>query len=143
MYPYLKPFDEVGLIKVPRDKVRIGDVVVYFDSMSKIMTIHRVVGKNKTYLIVKGDNNWKIDNEQIKSNNVLIVDKIYKGKCIIISMHSLHAKLLNLVFVFLSVSRINFLLYGRKIRYNKKIGGKVVTDKVYMKFEKYMDINKR
>ena len=91
MYPYLKPFDEVGLIKVPRDKVRIGDVVVYFDSMSKIMTIHRVVGKNKTYLIVKGDNNWKIDNEQIKSNNVLIVDKIYKVKsCICFSFCFTH-----------------------------------------------------
>lgn len=141
MYPYLKPLDEVELINVPRDKVKIGDIVVYFDIPSKIMTVHRVVGKNKARLIVKGDNNWKRDDRQINSEDVWIVDKIYKSKYNINSMHSFYRKLLNSLFVFLSISRIIFLLYGRKIRYVKKIGGRAVTDKVYMKYEKYINMN--
>lgn len=141
MYPYLKPLDEVELINVPRDKVKIGDIVVYFDSFSKIMIVHRVVGKNKVHLIVKGDNNWKKDDRLINSKDVWIVDKIYKGRYNINSMHSFYRRLLNLMFVFLSISRINFFLHGKKIRYTKKIGGRAVTDKVYMKYEKYIDMN--
>jgi hypothetical protein len=35
------------------------------------------------------------------------------------------------------------LLFGRRISYNMKIGGRVVTDKEYMKFKKYIDVNNK
>jgi hypothetical protein len=142
MYPYLKPLDEVKLIFISQDEVRIGDVIAYFDSASKVMTVHRVVGKNKRQLSVKGDNNWKKDDTRICADDVLIVDKIYRDKNNIDAMHPFYRSVVNLIFVFLSVTRVNFLLFGRKIQYNKKIGGRTVTDKVYRKFERYIDINK-
>lgn len=142
MYPYLKATDEVKLTCILRDKVRVGDVIAYFDSSSKIATVHRVVRKHRRQLCVKGDNNTAIDETRIDADRVLIVDKIYKRKRIINVMHPFNRYVINLLFVLLSISRINSLLFGRKIQYNKKISGKLVTDNVYKKYEKYLNVNK-
>lgn len=143
MYPFLKPLEEVELIYVPHNKVKTGDVVAYFDSMAKVMTVHRVVRKSQRHLIVKGDNNWKIDDNFICSPDVWIVDKIYKDRERVVSVHTFYGRLVNIMCLFLSVLRINYLLFGRKISYDIKIGGRVVTDKVYMKFKKYIDVNNK
>lgn len=143
MYPFIKPLEEVELIYVPHNKVKTGDVVAYFDGMAKVMTIHRVVRKSPRRLIVKGDNNWKIDDNFICSPDVWIVDKIYKDRERVVSLHTFYGRLVNIMCLFLSVLRINYLLFGRKISYDIKIGGRVVTDKVYMKFKKYIDVNNK
>ena len=143
MYPFIKPLDDVELIYVPYNRVKVGDIVAYFDSMAKVMTVHRVVRKSQKHLIVKGDNNWKTDDKIICSPGVWIVDKIFKCSGRVVSVHTFYGRLVNVLCLTISVLRINYLLFGRKILYNIKIGGRVVTDKEYRKFKKYIDVKNK
>ena len=143
MYPFLKPTDRVTLMCIPRSKVRVGDMVAYFDSASKLMIVHRVIGKHGRKLKTKGDNNKKTDDIAVGGEKVLVVNKISKQERIIDVMCPFHRNIVNIIFLLLSVTRVNFLFFGRKIQYSKKIGGRLVSDKVYNKYKKYISINEK
>ena len=59
MLPLLHPKDLVNYQKIGFSKIRVNDLILVFKN--NFAFTHRVIYKNKTFLIVKGDNNLKSD----------------------------------------------------------------------------------
>ncbi|MGB9707692.1 MAG: signal peptidase I, partial [Microgenomates group bacterium] len=75
MFPLLQENDIVFFKKIPFSKIKINDIIV-FKKNSQLIT-HRVIYKNKKYLITKGDNNPKSDGKIFSKQ---IIGKVYQIK---------------------------------------------------------------
>mgnify|MGYP001617758227 FL=1 len=59
MWPALKEDDIVLIKKIPKEEIKVGDIVVWTND--KGFTIHRVVKLNPNTLVTKGDANFAQD----------------------------------------------------------------------------------
>lgn len=75
MRPFLKEDDKVVIVKKNRD-IKMYDVVLYKRN-NKYM-LHRVIGINRDFLIIRGDNN--IYKEEVKNEDILGILAGYYNK---------------------------------------------------------------
>lgn len=75
MLPILQENDIVYFKKIPFSKIKVNDLIVFYQK--KQIICHRVIYKNKNYLITKGDNTLS-NYEKVTSRQVL--GKVYQVK---------------------------------------------------------------
>lgn len=75
MWPALKEGDLVFIEGLPREELRLGDVVVYRNATGDGFTIHRIVELNKDTLVTKGDANFTKDGPVAYEN---VVGRTYR-----------------------------------------------------------------
>lgn len=56
MYPFIKGGDVVTISPLSKVAAGIGKIVAFYRPPSKRMVIHRIVGRNRGYYLIKGDN---------------------------------------------------------------------------------------
>jgi len=61
MSPFIKDGDWVTVAPKNGSSPRFGDVVAFFQSGTKKLSIHRVIGKKGTFRFIKGDNTSQLD----------------------------------------------------------------------------------
>lgn len=71
MEPEIMPGDYVIYKSAGYDDVKEGDIIVYFNNVENKYIIHRIVEKNDTFMLVKGDNNIGIDNFKVTKDNLV------------------------------------------------------------------------
>ena len=71
MEPEIMPGDYVIYKSAGYDDVNKGDIIVYFNNVENKYIIHRIVEKNDTFMLVKGDNNIGIDNYKVTQNDLV------------------------------------------------------------------------
>ena len=137
MFPLLRSNVQIQLQAIEISKVRLGDMIAYYNKNSHEMIVHRVVKKNKQGLIVKGDNNWKRDEIKIKESKLLIVRNIRTNNKNI-NINTIYGKFLNMTLLLLSVLRLIPLFNKRQFVKKVKINDQEVSKKVYDKYMKLL-----
>lgn len=140
MVPFLKDDDHVCIEPIPISHVKVGDLIAYFDKISKIMVVHRVVCKTTSGIILKGDNNFRLDKVVLTNETVFRVTQVINKKGTI-NLHRRVFRFVNVLLCVLSILRIIPLIFGHQIKYVKRIGGKKVDDKTYYKYTKFLKMN--
>ena len=56
MYPFIREGDSVVVTSLRSKKIHLGDIVAMVHPTSGRLFIHRIIGKDGTYVITKGDN---------------------------------------------------------------------------------------
>ncbi len=77
MEPLFRDGDSIEFEKIPFSKINIEDVITYI-KYDKLIS-HRVIYKNKDYVITKGDNNEFADNRVNKTNILGKVKRIHRS----------------------------------------------------------------
>lgn len=61
MWPFIKDGDIVTISPIQGTTPRIGDIIVFTRPESKVLVVHRIVGKRGTMVLAKGDCNTDPD----------------------------------------------------------------------------------
>lgn len=61
MTPFIRDCDVVTISKLPNLNISIGRVLAFIDSQTGKLVIHRMIGKNNGFYLIKGDNAFCTD----------------------------------------------------------------------------------
>lgn len=61
MSPFIKDGDLITISPLTGNSPRLGDVVAFIRPKLGKLVVHRVVGKNQSFFLIKGDNTAEVD----------------------------------------------------------------------------------
>jgi len=71
MTPFIKDGDVITMSPLSDALPRLGDVVVFIHPEMERLVVHRMVGQNGNYFLVRGDNTSSVTNDLIPKENIL------------------------------------------------------------------------
>lgn len=153
MLPLLHPKDLVNYQKISFSKIKVNDLILVFKN--NLAFTHRVIYKNKSFLIVKGDNNLKSDGKIYprhiigKVTSVKRKNKIVNPEMVYLIQSSLYFKELTKITNLLNKEKIDHVFlkglpvhlyyektYPRRFYQDADI---LISKKSYKKFDKLLD----
>ncbi|MGL6106244.1 signal peptidase I [Romboutsia sp.] len=71
MEPKFDPGDVIIILNKNRTNIDKGDIVTFYNTVENQIITHRIVEKNSTGYLTKGDNNDVIDDNVLKEENII------------------------------------------------------------------------
>ncbi len=71
MTPFIKDGDVITVSPLSDALPRLGDVVAFIHPEMERLIVHRMVGQNGNYFLVRGDNTSSVTNDLIPKENIL------------------------------------------------------------------------
>jgi len=71
MTPFIKDGDVITVSPLSNALPRLGDVVAFIHPETERLVVHRMVGQNGNYFLVRGDNTSSVTNDLIPKENIL------------------------------------------------------------------------